>query len=52
MCAYIGNQQSRGVVIVRLLSSIRKPYLQTSSSPPIDLPQPHRRSGTNFSSQD
>jgi hypothetical protein len=50
MCAHVGNQQSHGVLIARLRSSVQKPSSPTSSSPPIDLPLPHRRSRTNLSS--
>jgi hypothetical protein len=44
----VDNQQSRGVVIARLRSSVRKPSSPTSSSPPIDLSLTHGRSGSNL----
>jgi hypothetical protein len=50
VCACVDNQRSHGEVIARLRSSVQKSSSQTSSSPPIDLPQPHGRSGANPSS--
>jgi hypothetical protein len=48
MCAHVDNQRSHGVVIARLRTFVWSLLHQPSRSPPIDLPLPHGRSGTNL----
>jgi hypothetical protein len=50
VCAHLGNQESHGVVIAKLQLFFLEPSSSMSTSPPIDLPLPHGRSGSNLSS--